>query len=218
MTQRHSHDAHDEHATHAFRCRSPSAVLHHSPGQLMISHAIRRIGLVVFTALVVVACTKKDTAATVADSSGTTASAPRVVDVGAETAVADTEKATGTVTVSGAKPAAGDGVVQITRRAKIELPGVSSAFAIEGVSGGLQHGFLVTFDSAGAVKIITHKWSNADNSVVAQTDCGSREKCPAAQVTADPKTGAVTFTGLVLTGMDGNTAQPATSTLTGTVK
>jgi hypothetical protein len=43
------------------------------------------------------------------------------------------------------------------------------------------------------------------NSVVAQADCGSRARCGATQVTADPKTGAVTFTGLVLTGVDGNT-------------
>jgi hypothetical protein len=194
------------------------AVHYHFQGARMSTRITCRIGLSASAILLLGACAKQDSAAAAVDSASATAAVPRVVDVGAEPAVPDSERATGAVTVSGAKPSAGDGVVQITRRAKLELPGVSAAFAIEGVSGALQHGFLVTFDSVGAIKIITHKWNNADNSVVAQTDCGSRTKCPAAQVSADPKTGVVTFTGLVLTGMDGNTAEPATSTLTGTVR
>jgi hypothetical protein len=184
----------------------------------MSTHFAYRIVPATGTALLLLACSTRETASTPDDSTASRASVPRVVDVGAESAIPDSEKASGSVTVSAAKPSAGDGVVQITRRAPLELPGAASAFAIEGVSGPLQHGFLVTFDSAGAVKIITHKWSNADNSVVAQTDCGSRSKCPSGQVTADAKTGVVTFTGLVLTGLDGNTGEPAMSTLTGTVR
>jgi hypothetical protein len=184
----------------------------------MTTYIARRLTLAIGAAIALMACGKKDSSATASESAGATASAPRIVDVGADAAVPDTEKATGAVTVSGAKPSAGDGVVQITRRAPLQLPGAATAFAIEGVSGPLTHGFLVVFDSAGVIKMITHKWSNADNSIVAQTDCGARSKCPAGQVTADPKSGAVTFTGLVLTGIDGNTAEPATSTLTGTVR
>jgi hypothetical protein len=185
---------------------------------IMTITAARRLCLAAGAAAALSACWKQSESGTRADPSGATADAPRIVDVGAEATVPDTEKATGSVTISGAKPAAGDGVVQITRRAPLQLPGASSGFAIEGVSGPLTHGFLVVFDSLGVIKVITHKWNNADNSVVAQTDCGARTRCPAGQVTADPKTGAVTFTGLVLTGIDGNTAEPATSTLTGTVR
>jgi hypothetical protein len=107
--------------------------------------------------------------------------------------------------------------VQVYRRAPLQMPGASAAYAMEGVSGPLQHGFLVVLDSSGDVKVVTHKWSNADNSVVAQTDCGSRQICPVDQVMADRRTGTVTFNGLVLTGLDGNTGDPATSTLTGHV-
>ena len=111
----------------------------------------------------------------------------------------------------------GHGAVTEYRRAPLALPGATAALSIDGVADALQHGFLVVLDSAGAVKVVTHKWSNADNSVVAQTDCGSRQTCPADQVIADRKTGAVTFNGLVLTGLDGNTGDPATSTLTGRI-
>ncbi len=152
------------------------------------------------------------------DSTGAAAPAPQIVDVGAETEVPDSEKASGSVMVSSATPSAVDGVVQVTRRQPLQLPGVSAAFAIEGVSGALTHGFLIGFDSAGAIKYVQHKWSNADNSLVANTACGALTRCPVGQVTADAKTGAVTFTGLVLTGLDVITAAKATSTLTGTVK
>lgn len=141
----------------------------------------------------------------------------RIEGPGGEPTIADSERVTGSITVSAARPAAGDGVVQVYRRAPLALPGATAAFSMDGVAGALQHGFLVVLDSAGIVKVVTHKWSNADNSVVAQTDCGSRQTCPADQVTADRKTGAVTFNGLVLTGLDGNTGDPATSTLTGRI-
>lgn len=131
--------------------------------------------------------------------------------------IADSENVTGSVIVSAARPAAGDGVVQVYRRAPLPLPGATAAFSMDGVAGALRHGFLVVLDSGGVVKVVTHKWSNADNSVVAQTDCGARQTCPADQVNADRKTGAVTFNGLVLTGLDGNTGDPATSTLTGRI-
>ena len=137
--------------------------------------------------------------------------------VSSEPQIADSERISASVTVTSAQPAAGDGLVQVYRRAPLALPGASAAYTMEGVSGPLQHGFLVVLDSAGVVKVVTHKWSNADNSVVAQTDCGSRRTCPADQVIADRKTGAVTFSGLVLTGLDGNTGDPATSTLTGRI-
>ncbi|MCC7052842.1 MAG: hypothetical protein IT355_06205 [Gemmatimonadaceae bacterium] len=126
--------------------------------------------------------------------------------------------ATGVVTVTTATPSAGDGVVRARRRIPLALPGAALAFSIEGESGPLQHAFLVVVDSGGTVKVITHRWNNADNSVVAQTGCGARTPCPAAQVRVDQGSGAVTFTNLVLTGLDGNTADPATSTLTGTVR
>lgn len=142
---------------------------------------------------------------------------PRVVELGIEPAIADSERVTGSLTVTAAHPVAGAGVVQVFRRAPLTLPGASSAYTMEGVSGALQHGFLIVLDSAGVVKVVTHKWSNADNSIVAQTDCGSRQTCPVDQVTADRRTGTVTFNGLVLTGLDGNTGDPATSTLTGHV-
>lgn len=142
---------------------------------------------------------------------------PQVGETGSEPAIADSERVSASVTISAAHPAAGDGLVQVFRRALLTMPGASAAYSLEGVSGPLQHGFLVVLDSAGVVKVVTHKWSNADNSVVAQTDCGSRQSCPADQVVADRKTGAVTFNGLVLTGLDGNTGDAATSTLTGRV-
>ncbi|MBC7840838.1 MAG: hypothetical protein H7099_00905 [Gemmatimonadaceae bacterium] len=135
----------------------------------------------------------------------------------AEPAIADSGNVTGSLTVSAAQPTAGDGVVQVYRRAPLVLPGATAAFSMHGVAGALRHGFLVVLDSAGIVKVVTHKWSNADNSIVAQTDCGARRTCPAEQVIADRKTGAVTFNGLVLTGLDGNTGDPATSTITGRV-
>jgi hypothetical protein len=141
----------------------------------------------------------------------------RAVELGAPQATAESERVSGSVTVTAARPSAGDGIVQVFRRAPLAMPGALAAFALEGVSGPLQHGFLVVFDSAGAVQVVTHKWTNADNSVVAQTDCGSRQKCPPTQVTANPKTGTVTFNGLILTGLDGNTGDAATSTLTGRV-
>lgn len=145
------------------------------------------------------------------------AGASRTVQVGAELAVADSERVAATVTVRDAQPTAGDGDVRLFRRARLTVPGASSAFAIEGVSGAVRHGILVVVDSVGAIRIVTHKWSNADNSVVAQTDCGARHECPASQISADPRTGAVVFTGLVLTGLNGNTGDAATSTLTGRV-
>jgi hypothetical protein len=167
---------------------------------------------------VTAACGAKDSPdETAADSTASQPPAPQIVDVGAEAAVPDSERAFGQVIVSNAKPSTGDSVIQITRRAPIELPGAASAFTVEGVAGAVQHSFLIVFDSAGAVKIVTHKWHNADNSVVAQTDCGSRTKCSPRLVGADPKSRTLLFTRLVLTGLDGNTAQEATSTLTGAV-
>lgn len=160
------------------------------------------------------ACTPQDESAVSHMSRQKT---PRIAELDNESAVVDSERVAGSVTVTAARPAAGDGVVQVFRRAPLRMPGATSAYAMDGVAGPLQHGFLVVLDAAGAVKLVTHKWSNADNSVVAQTDCGSHGKCPPAQVTADPRTGAVTFNGLVLTGLDGNTGDPATSTLTGRV-
>lgn len=143
--------------------------------------------------------------------------ASRTVEVGVESAVVDSERVAGAVTVRNARPAAGDGDIRVFRRARLAVPGAASAFAIDGVSGAVRHGFLVVVDSVGAIRIVTHKWSNADNSVVAQTDCGARHECPPSQISADPRTGAVVFSGLVLTGLDGNTGDPATSTLTGRV-
>jgi hypothetical protein len=171
------------------------------------------------TVVLTTGCAKNDTAAETMskDATASTPPAPQIVDVGAEPAVPDSERATGTVIVSAAKPAAGDGGVQITRRAAIQLPGAASAFALEGMSGAMEHSFLVVFDSSGAVTVVTHKWHNADNSVVAQTDCGSRTKCSPRQVGGNAKSGTVVFTRLVLTGLDGNTAQEATSTLNGAV-
>lgn len=145
------------------------------------------------------------------------AAVARTVEVGVESAVVDSERVAGTVTVRDARPVAGDGDVRVFRRARLAVPGASSAFTIEGVSGAVRHGFLVVVDSVGAIRIVTHKWSNADNSVVAQTDCGARHECAPSQISADPRTGAVVFTGLVLTGLDGNTGEIATSTLTGRV-
>ena len=141
-----------------------------------------------------------------------------VAVAGLDNAVPPDERASGTVTVSATTPATGDGDVHVVRRVALELPGASSAFSVEGVSGPLAHTFLITFDDAGAIRIVTHKWSNADNSIVAQTDCGSRQPCPPSQVSADPNSRTVTFRGLELTGLDGNTAASAHSTLTGAIR
>ncbi len=126
-------------------------------------------------------------------------------------------RASGIVHVTGSRPSA-DGDVLITRRAALELPGRSRAFSIDGTTGPFEHTFLVTFDDTGAVRLVTHKWSNADRSVMAQTDCGGRRQCVADQISADPASGEVTFRGLQLVGLDGNTAAEATSVLTGTIK
>ena len=141
-----------------------------------------------------------------------------VAVAGLDNAVSPDERASGTVTVSATTPATGDGDVRVVCRVALELPGASSAFSVEGVSGPLAHTFLITFDDAGAIRIVTHKWSNADNSIVAQTDCGSRQRCPPSQVSADPTSRTVTFRGLELTGLDGNTAASAHSTLTGSIR
>jgi hypothetical protein len=164
--------------------------------------------------LAMAACTGRSDTRTDQPASRETAN---VVELGSALQPVDSERVTATVTVSAARPADGDGLVQVYRRAPLQMPGASAAYAMEGVSGPLQHGFLVVLDSSGDVKVVTHKWSNADNSVVAQTDCGSRQICPVDQVMADRRTGTVTFNGLVLTGLDGNTGDPATSTLTGHV-
>ncbi len=181
-----------------------------------------RAGVACIALCITTACGKKEkeTDAAAADAKDTTAAAapaPQTVDVGAETAVPDSERAFGTVIVSNAKPSVGDSVVRISRRAPVQLPGAASAFVIEGASGTMEHSFLIVLDSAGAVKMVTHKWHNADNSVVAQTDCGNRTKCSPRLVGATPSSRMTLFTRLVLTGLDGNTAQEATSTLTGTV-
>jgi hypothetical protein len=179
--------------------------------------SVRTRALIIVACLITACGSPESTDGHAADSVEVPAPTPQVVDVGADAAVPDSERAYGTVMVSGARPAAGDGAVQITRRTPIELPGAASAFVIDGVSGALEHSFLIVFDSAGAVKMVTHKWHNADNSVVAQTDCGSRTPCSPRLVGANPESRTVLFTRLVLTGLDGNTAQEATSTLTGAV-
>ncbi len=177
-----------------------------------------RAGVVTIALVTTTACGKQASRAdTTADPDASQVPAPQTVDVRIEPAVPDSERAFGTVIVSNAKPNTGDSVVQITRRTRVELPGAASAFTIEGVSGAAQHSFLVALDSAGAVMVVTHKWHNADNSVVAQTDCGARTKCPERRVGADAKSGTVLFTRLELKGLDGNTAQEATSTLTGAI-
>ena len=182
-----------------------------------------RAGVACLALCVLTACGKKETEtdAAAADAKDTTtgsaAPAPQTVDVGAASAFPDSERAFGTVIVSNAKPSVGDSVVRIFRRAPVELPGAASAFVIDGASGTMEHSFLIVLDSAGAVKMVTHKWHNADNSVVAQTDCGNRTKCSPRLVGATPSSRTTLFTRLVLTGLDGNTAQEATSTLTGTV-
>lgn len=127
------------------------------------------------------------------------------------------ERASGVVHVTGSRPSA-DGEVLITRRVALELPGRSRAFSIDGAAGPFEHTFLVTFDDMGAVRLVTHKWSNADRSVMAQTDCGGRRQCVVDQISADPESGEVTFRGLQLTGLDANTAAEATSLLTGTIR
>ncbi len=143
--------------------------------------------------------------------------APRLVDVGVAFAPDSVEVVDAVVRVHDAHPAGGDGTVRVFRRARLEVPGASAAFTIAGVSGAMRHDILVVVDSAGAIRIVTHKWSNGDNSVVVQTECGPRQACPASQVAADPRSGAMVFSGLMLTGLDGNTGDPAASTLTGHV-
>jgi hypothetical protein len=133
------------------------------------------------------------------------------------TGIPEEEKASGTVTVSATEPAA-DGAVQITRRARLQMPAGLSAWSIDGTAGAVDHTFLIVFDSSGTVKLVTHKWRNADNSVTAQADCGGRTQCDTARISAVPTTGAVSFRGLALTGVDGNTAAVARSTLTGSVR
>jgi hypothetical protein len=181
-----------------------------------------RTGTTCFALCLITACGKKEkgTDTAMADTKDTTAAAapaPQTVDVGAETAVPDSERAFGTVIVSHEKPATGDSVIRITRRTPVQLPGAASAFTIEGAAGRVQHTFLIVLDSAGAVKAVTHKWHNADNSIVAQTDCGSRTKCSKDGVGVIPSSRTTLFTRLALTGLDGNTAQEATSTLTGSI-
>ncbi len=189
----------------------------------MIRLTTFRAGMACLALCVTVACGQNDadsaraTADAHEESSDSSAPAPQTVDVGAEAAVPDSERAYGTVIVSNAKPSVGDSVVRISRRAPVDLPGAASAFVIEGASGTMEHSFLIVLDSAGTVKMVTHKWHNADNSVVAQTDCGQRTKCSPRLVGAIPSSRTTGFTRLVLTGLDGNTAQEATSTLTGTV-
>jgi hypothetical protein len=133
------------------------------------------------------------------------------------TAISDEERASGTVTVTGTQPAA-DGTVQVMRRAALQMPASLAAWSIDGLAGPVEHTFLIVFDSSGAVKLVTHKWRNADNSVMAQTDCGGRTKCDTTRISANPKTGSVSFRDLTLTGVDGNTAAVARSTLTGSVQ
>ena len=152
------------------------------------------------------------------DSTAVEALAPDPAPTTSADEAPDATPASGVVTISTAAPPVGDGIVQVTRRLPLTLPGAAVAYSLEGVSGPLDHAFLVVVDSSGAVKVITHKWHNADNSVIAQTGCGARTPCPADQVRVDPNSGAVTFTNLVLTGLDGNTAEPAMSTLSGTVR
>ena len=180
-------------------------------------YSIRTSALSLAACLATACGTPESAAEAGTDSVATAAPVSQVVDVGADAIVPDSERAFGTITVSGATPDAGDGTVQVTRRTPVDLPGVASAFAIEGVAGAMEHSFLIALDSAGAVKLVTHKWHNADNSVVAQTECGARAPCSPRLVGANPESRTVLFSRLVLTGLDGNTAQEATSTLTGAV-
>jgi hypothetical protein len=177
----------------------------------------RAVGTVLLTALLTTAEFGCGAGTATPADEGTATDAPRTVEVGVEAAADDSEHVAAVVHVQHATPAAGDGHVRLFRRARLAVPGVTAAFTMEGVAGAVRHGILVVVDSGGAVRIVTHKWSTADNSVVAQTDCGPRHGCPASQIAADPRTGAVVFSGLVLTGLDGNTGDPATSTLTGRV-
>jgi hypothetical protein len=198
----------------------PDAASHLFPDLSMTTPLARRFCLALGVAVVLVGCGKQDTEQALSTDSAASeapAPAPQIVDVGAEAAVPDSERASGTVIVSNAKPSVGDSVVRISRRVPVQLPGAASAFVIEGASGNMEHSFLIVLDSAGAVKMVTHKWHNADNSVVAQTDCGNRTKCSPRLVGATPSSRTTLFTRLVLTGLDGNTAEEATSTLTGTV-
>jgi hypothetical protein len=133
-------------------------------------------------------------------------------------AVPENERATGTVSVTATTPATGDGDVRMLRRVALTLPGAASAFSVSGVAGTLEHTFLIAFDDAGAIRLVTHKWSNADHSVVVQTSCGEAQPCAQTQVSADPSARTVSFRGLELSGLDGNTGVAARSTLTGTIR
>ena len=179
----------------------------------LIACRVLRTGLVLAMVSSATSCRGSESKA--ADSRGTSgatiAAESRDGDAGASH-----ERASGVVHVSGSRPSA-DGDVRITRRVRLELPGRSRAFSIDGTAGPFEHTFLVTFDDAGAVRLVTHKWSNADQSVVAQTDCGGRRQCVVDQISADPASGEVTFRGLQLAGLDANTAAEATSVLTGTI-
>lgn len=187
----------------------------HTPtADRLIRPSLRRIGILAAMVAGVMSCRGSTSqAADLADTS----KAPIAIERLGGDAGAAGARASGIVHVTGSRPSA-DGDVLITRRVALELPGRSHAFSIDGQAGAFEHTFLVTFDDAGAVRLVTHKWSNADRSVMAQTDCGGRRQCIADQISADPESGAVTFLGLQLTGLDGNTAAEAASVLTGTIK
>jgi hypothetical protein len=166
--------------------------------------------------LVSIAASCRGSESKAADLADTSRAAIAIESVGGD-AGAPEARASGTVHVTGSRPSA-DGDVVITRRVALELPGRLRAYSIDGTAGPFEHTFLVTFDDSGAVRLVTHKWSNADLSVMAQTDCGGRRQCIGDQISADAASGEVTFRGLQLTGLNGNTAAEATSVLTGTIK
>jgi hypothetical protein len=124
--------------------------------------------------------------------------------------------ATGSFTVTGATPAAGNGLVTVTRRHSLAVPGQPTILTIEGNASETKHWLLVFVDEAGGVIGMTHQWHQGDEATGIVTEC---KPCPPAQVTANAKTGEVALRGLLLPeGIDKATGQSGMrSTLTGHV-
>jgi hypothetical protein len=124
------------------------------------------------------------------------------------------------LTITNATPANGNGTTQMPPIASLGAFGGGRTFQSLGHAGDMDRYIAIAFDADASVHSVALVWSNNDNSVHVTVGCekGTKTPCAPDQLRADAKTGAATFTGLVLRGKADTDSSAATATVTGELK
>lgn len=126
-----------------------------------------------------------------------------------------------TIRISNATPASANGEFHLGAVDHVPSLGGASTFQAVGRSGPMEHSVILTFNGAGGLDTVMWTRGSDDGSVKVWVSCdtGKQTQAPCAEghFKADAKTGAVSFEGLALKGLDQN-GEVASATISGNVR